>query len=267
MISVSALRIYPVKSLAGIGLQSVQLDRFGFAGDRRWMVVNENRRFLSQRELSPMALITAERTAKGIRLTRDGRSVSVPRPQATASTVPVQVWEDRVNARDAGEEAAHWLSEVLGSTCRLVYMAEDARRYVDGIYAQQGQTVSFADGFPVLLISQASLEDLNQRLSQPVPMNRFRPNLVVQGCEAFAEDRWRRIRIGSVEFEVAKPCSRCVMPSIDQATAQKDSEILRVLAGYRRGEDRQTYFGQNLLYTDTGELRVGDALEVLESRD
>ena len=132
---------------------------------------------------------------------------------------------------------------------------------------QQRETVSFADGFPLLLVSRASLDDLNGRLSSPVPMNRFRPNLVVQGCAAFAEDDWRRIRIGGTEFELAKPCSRCVMPSIDQRTAQKDSEILRVLAGYRRGEDRQTYFGQNLLYSGVGKLRVGDSVEVLETKD
>jgi len=124
--------------------------------------------------------------------------------------------------------------------------------------------VSFADGFPLLLISQASLDDLNARLSSPVPMNRFRPNLVVSGCEAFAEDSWRRIRVGEIEFDVAKPCSRCVMPSIDQASGRKDSEILRVLAGYRRGEDRQTYFGQNLLYRGSGEIALGAIVEVLE---
>jgi uncharacterized protein YcbX len=115
-----------------------------------------------------------------------------------------------------------------------------------------------------LLISQASLDDLNSRLETPVPMNRFRPNLVVQGCEAFAEDNWQRVRIGSVEFAVAKPCSRCVMPSIDQATAAKDSEVLQVLAGYRRGDDRQVYFGQNLVYSGTGKLSVGDTLEILK---
>jgi uncharacterized protein YcbX len=267
MISVSELNIYPVKSLAGLGLQSVSLDRFGFTGDRRWMVVNEKRRFLSQREIEAMALISVELTQEGIRLAARVGAVSVPQPSPAARSVRVQVWEDSVNALDAGDEAARWLSEVLAADCRLVYMGEDAQRYVDGVYAREGETVSFADGFPVLLISQASLDDLNSRLSQPVPMNRFRPNLVVQGCEAYAEDNWRSIQIGAMILDVAKPCSRCVMPSIDQATAQKDGEILRVLAGYRRGADRQTYFGQNLLYTGSGELRLGDAVQVLKTRD
>ena len=264
---VSALSLYPVKSMAGLDLPAVQLDRFGFAGDRRWMVVDENRRFLSQRELPAMALITATPTDVGLRLASGDSAVLVSRPDAAVRGLPVQVWEDRVMAQDTGSEVADWLGEILGVRCQLVYMADDAYRYVDGIYARGGETVSFADGFPLLLISHASLEDLNSRLSAAVPMNRFRPNLVVQGSAAFAEDRWRRIRIGDTEFEVAKACSRCVMPSIDQATARKDSEILRVLASYRRGEDRQTYFGQNLLYTGTGELRVGDNVEVLEAKD
>jgi hypothetical protein len=264
MISVSALTIYPVKSLGGVALQSVHLDRFGFAGDRRWMVVNEDRRFLSQREFAAMALIAAELTESGLRLASGEQSLLVPRPQASAPRLRVQIWEDSVVALDAGGEAAEWLSERLGGPCKLVYMAEDVHRYVDGIYAHEGETVSFADGFPVLLISQASLDDLNSRLDTPVPMNRFRPNLVVQGCEAFAEDNWRRIRIGSTEFTVAKACSRCAVPSIDQATATKNSEVLQVLAGYRRADDRQVYFGQNLVYSGSGELSVGDTLEILE---
>ena len=264
MISVSALTIYPVKSLAGLELPSAQLDRFGFSGDRRWMVVNEERRFLSQREHAAMALISVAQDTSAITLSSGGNSLSVEQPPATAKNLMVQVWQDSVRALDAGDTAAGWLSEVLGSRCRLVYMADGAHRYVDGVYAREGETVSFADGFPVLLISQASLDDLNSRLDQSVPMNRFRPNLVVSGCTAFAEDGWKRLRIGTLEFRVAKPCSRCVMPSIDQASAEKDPQILPVLASYRRGADRQVYFGQNLLYAGSGQLGVGDAVEILD---
>jgi uncharacterized protein YcbX len=257
------LSVYPVKSLGGFDVPSAHLDRFGLAGDRRWMVVNEERRFLSQREHATMVLIGVAPTATGIVLTSGGKSLGVDCPADTAVSLEVQVWVDSVRARDAGQPAADWLSERLGRRCRLVYMADTVHRYVDGIYAREGETVSFADGFPLLLISQASLDDLNSRLSQPVPMNRFRPNLVVSGCAAFEEDNWQRLRIGAMEFRVAKPCSRCVMPSIDQATAEKNPEILQVLAGYRRGKDRQVYFGQNLLYSGTGQLQVGDALEIL----
>jgi uncharacterized protein YcbX len=142
-------------------------------------------------------------------------------------------------------------------------MPDTCRRLVDGLYAREGETVSFADGFPLLLISQASLDDLNSRLDSPVPMNRFRPNLVVSGCDSFAEDGWRRLRIGDVEFDVVKPCSRCVIPSIDQATAQRDGQINRVLASYRR-VNGQVMFGQNLLYHRAGKLSVGDPVQVLD---
>ena len=267
MASISGLSIYPVKSLAGLELPAVQLDRFGFVGDRRWMLVDENHRFLSQREAASMALIGAQPRAAGLELSLDGDNIFVREPTDDAGLVMVRVWEDTVRALDGGDDVASWLSERLGQTCRLVYMPDSARRYVDGVYASDGQTMAFADGFPILLISKASLDDLNSRLQQPVPMNRFRPNLVVEGCGAFAEDNWRRLRIAGIEFEVAKPCARCAIPSIDQATAQKGSEILTVLASYRRGEDRQIYFGQNLLYGGGGELKIGDAVEVLETRD
>jgi uncharacterized protein YcbX len=264
LISVSGLSIFPVKSLAGVEVPAASLDRFGLVGDRRWMVVDEQRRFMTQREFPQMALISVRVMSHGIELENNGERVWVALPAATEKTLPVQVWEDIVPAQDTGNDAAHWLSRVLGCSCRLVYMADNVHRYVDGVYASAGETVSFADGFPILLVSQASLDDLNSRLQMPVLMNRFRPNLVVTGCEAYAEDGWQRIRVGDTEFEVAKPCSRCVMPSIDQSSAAKDPEILRVLASYRRAADRKTYFGQNLLYAGTGELRLGDSVEVLQ---
>lgn len=162
-----------------------------------------------------------------------------------------------------GPAADAALSGFLDRDCRLVYMPEDTRRPVDTRYARQGETVSFADGFPLLLVSQASLDDLNSRLPEPVPMNRFRPNLVVSGCGPFAEDDWRRLRIGELELEVAKPCSRCVMPSIVQETAGRDGTINRVLASFRR-RDGVICFGQNLLYRHSGRLRVGDPVEIIQ---
>ena len=262
MPALSEIIIYPVKSFAGSQLTETVLDRFGPAGDRRWLVVDAAGRFLSQREIPAMALFAATVTAGGLRLSHAGEDIDVPRPTGPADT-PVQIWRDPVQACDAGAGAAAWLSERLGAPCRLVYMPDTCRRPVDRRYATAGQTVSFADNFPLLLIAQASLDDLNRRLRQPVPMNRFRPNLVVTGCAPHAEDNWRLIQIGDVVLDVAKPCTRCVIPSIDQATAAADSEILRVLASYRRGEDRQTRFGQNLLYHQPGRLRVGDAVAIL----
>lgn len=258
----SAITTYPVKSCAGIERSTVSLDRFGPSGDRRWLVIDENGRFVSQREQSRMALIQVEQLTEGIRLSLGEDDIVVSIPGADAGEVHVTVWEDRVRAHLADKHAGAWLSDRLGLPCRLVYMPDHCQRLVDGLFASEGETVSFADGFPLLLISQASLDDLNQRLDNPVPMNRFRPNLVVTGCDAFAEDEWQRIRIGGVEFDVAKPCSRCVIPSIDQATAERDRQINRVLASYRR-VNGEIMFGQNLLYQQAGTLALGDAVEVL----
>jgi uncharacterized protein YcbX len=184
-------------------------------------------------------------------------------PDVAASRVSVTVWADTVDAADAGAEAAAWLSEFLGTDCRLVCFAREAVRPVDRVYAEASDQVGFADGFPFLLISQASLDDLNARLAQPVPMLRFRPNLVIGGSEPYAEDDWRRIRIGDLTFRVAKPCSRCIIPTIDPATARRGSEPLRTLMSYRR-RDNKVYFGQNLVHDAVGRLAVGMPVEVLE---
>jgi uncharacterized protein YcbX len=258
----SEITIYPVKSCAGIALSTVALDRFGPAGDRRWLVVDASGDFLSQRQLAAMALVATRWTAGELYLGSGESGLRIPVPGPSATRRPVQIWGETVAADDAGDEAAAWLSRALAVACRLVYMADETVRPVDTDYAAADETVSFADGFPLLLISQASLDDLNTRLAQPVPMNRFRPNLVVSGCEAYAEDRWQRIRIGAVEFDCAKPCSRCVMPSIDQASGQRDTRINRVLASYRR-VDGKVYFGQNLLYQNPGRLQLGATVEVL----
>lgn len=264
----SEINIYPVKSCGGIALEAVQLDRFGPRGDRRWMVVDEQGGFLSQRQLPAMALVRVmSRGEGGLQLSGGDRHCEVALPGAGSPPRQVTVWSDTVTARDAGDAAATWLEGVLGRPCRLVYMPEDCERPVDVAYARHGETVGFADGFPLLLISAASLDELNRRLQADgkpaVPMNRFRPNFVVSGCEPFAEDSWRRIRIGTLEFDVAKPCSRCAIPSIDQASGERDPHINRALAAFRRF-DREILFGQNLLYRGTGSVQVGDLVSVLE---
>ncbi|TXS94309.1 MOSC domain-containing protein [Parahaliea maris] len=263
-----SIHIYPLKSCGGIALGEVDLDRFGPVGDRRWMVVEPSGQFLSQRQVPAMALLGVRvESCGGLLLTREGSVCEVPVPGAGALALEVTVWSDRVPALDAGDAAATWLTRALGRPCRLVYMADETRRPVDLDYALRGETVSFADGFPLLLISAASLAELNNRLAQnghpAVPMNRFRPNLVVSGCGPFAEDGWRRIRIGGVELQVAKPCARCAIPAIDQSSGERDPYINRALAAFRRF-DGQILFGQNLLYQQGGTIGVGDPVEVLE---
>jgi len=262
-IVLSEINIYPVKSCAGVSLDTVQLDRFGPVGDRRWMLVGEQGVALTQRDRPRMALIIARLLPKGLVLQLADDSIEVDVPDGRAEKCRVQVWGDEIDALDGGDAAALWLSEKLDVNCRLVYMPDNSFRTVDKNYAGAGQTVSFADGFPLLLISQASLDDLNSRLEAPVPMNRFRTNLVVSGCDPFEEDRWKRIRVGEIEFDVAKPCDRCSVPSIDQQTAGRDKSINRVLASYRR-RDGKIYFGQNLLFRGTGILRLTSIVEVLE---
>jgi len=261
--SLKSMHIYPLKSGRGIDVDAMELDRFGPRGDRRWMLVNESGRFVSQREMAAMTGLSAEPLADGLRLAVGQQSIEVATP-GDDETLLVDIWDDQVPARDAGPAVADWLEQVFERPLRLVYMGEECRRLVDGRYASDGETVSFADGFPLLLVSASALDELNSRLTQPVGLDRFRPNLVVEGCEPHAEDGWRRIRIGDVEFDVAKPCARCAVPALDQRTGEKHPELLRALAGYRRREDRQVYFGQNLLYQGGGSLRVGDQVEVLD---
>jgi uncharacterized protein YcbX len=262
-LTLSEINIYPVKSLAGIALESVQLDRFGPRGDRRWALVDDKGVAITQRDDAQLALIKTQLLCDALILRLGGDCIEIPIPGKDAQKCQLRVWADEVSAVDAGQEAAAWLSKNLGRKCRLAYIPDDSIRLVDDNYASAGETVGFADAFPILLISQASLDDLNSRLETAVPMNRFRPNLVVSGCEPFAEDSWSRIRVGEVEFDLVKPCDRCVMPSIDQNTAQRDTNINRVLASYRR-RDGKIYFGQNLLYHKMGKLQLSSPIEVIE---
>lgn len=253
---------YPLKSARGIALSEAALDRFGLAGDRRWMLVDEAGRFLSQRNLEPLALLGAVETPAGLRLCWQGEEFELRRPDESGTCVIARVWNDSVVAPVADTAVNAWLSERLGRSVRLVHYPDNALRGVDEDYAPPGQLVAFADGFPLLIVGQSSLDLLNERLEQPVPMDRFRPNLVISGAEPHAEDGWRRLRIGDSELEIVKPCSRCVIPSIDQETAQRDPHINRTLAAYRR-RDGQIYFGMNAVIRGGNVLRSGDAVEVL----
>jgi len=258
-----ALYRYPVKSMGGEGFLTLDVRTRGFAFDRHWMLVDMRGRFLSQRQQPRMSLIRARVDDHGtLRLCAPDMPDLAIDPNAEGR-MEVVVWGDAVQASPAGADADAWLSGFLGLPCRLVCFPDDAVRSVDPGFARPSDQVGFADGFPFLLISQASLDDLNGRLDEAVPMLRFRPNLVVDGCDAYAEDDWRRIRIGDIEFRIAKPCSRCVIPTIDPATGLRGQEPLRTLMSYRR-RDNKVYFGQNLIHDGVGRLAVGMPLEVLE---
>ena len=262
-LKVSALSIYPVKSCRGIKLESTRVENFGLQHDRRWMVVDERGVMLTQRKLAKMCLIKTVLTATGIELstaTMQPLQVMVPTKVYTGQ---VKVWDDVCNASDAGDVAADWLSRFLQTPCRLVFFNEDETRQVDLNYANKGDKTAFSDGFPLLLISQASLDDLNSRLDNPITMERFRPNIVVEGCQPFAEDSWKKIKIGNIIYRLVKPCSRCVIPSINIDTAEKEKEPTKTLITYRK-RDNKIFFGQNVIAETNGIINVAMPVEIIE---
>ncbi len=263
-IHVSELAIYPVKSLRQIKLEKVKIDPFGFHFDRRWMVVDEDGQMLTQRKKSRMCLIQPELLKGGqLRFQATGMPDLEVDCSSSSSSRRVKVWEDQCMALDCGDEAAAWLTQFLDIKCRLVFFPENEFRQVDPRFAKTGERTAFSDGFPILLISQASLDDLNRRLSKPVAMRRFRPNLVVSGCEPFAEDDWKTIRIGDIHFRIVKPCSRCIIPNIDPDTAEKSAEPTRTLSQFRRRENK-IFFGQNVIADSQGEIKTGMPVEIIE---
>jgi uncharacterized protein YcbX len=265
MLNVSALFIYPIKSCRAIELKAVRFDHGGPMYDRRFMVVDEDGRFLTQRELPRLALIEPKLGPTSIGVSAPNMPVlKVAMAQRDAKRVAVEIWKDRGEAEDVGDNAAAWFSQFLERACRLVRIPDDGLRPVDPRYARAPAQVGFADAYPVLIATEASLGDLNGRLQQPVPMSRFRPNVVIRGGDAYAEDAWTRIRAGEIELDVVKPCARCAIINVDQLTAQPGKEPLATLAGYR-SRDNKVLFGQNCIHRQLGSLRVGDAVEVLET--
>jgi len=261
-IQLSQIYIYPIKSAGGIALSKAQVSDRGLQYDRRWMLVDEQGKFLTQRQFPQMALIQVQLGEDALVVEAPNQpSLSIPLNYKSDQRLPVQVWNDICEAIPLTQEISCWFSEFLHIPCQLVYMPEDSIRPIDPNYANPSESVSFADGFPFLLISEASLQDLNQRLEQPVPMNRFRPNLVISGCEAFAEDSWRQIRIGSLPFRVVKPCSRCTITTVNQSQGIRGKEPLATLANYRL-RNGKIYFGQNVIQEQLGTLRVGDEVEI-----
>lgn len=264
----SSLYRYPLKSASAEALDEVHSDALGLIGDRRWMVVDAvTGKFLTQRVLPLMALLQARWSGEQtLHLEAPGMdSLLVAVPDSAQNRRGVVIWSEALQAPDAGEAAGQWLTQLLGRPCRLVFLPATNGIQVDQAFARPGEQTAFSDGFPFLLIGQASLDDLSARVGRPLAMQRFRPNLVVSGAEAYAEDSWRRIRIGALEFRVVKPCSRCVIPTIDPLTAERspDREPLATLMTYRKG-DGGVFFGQNLIAEGTGHLRVGMPVEVLD---
>ncbi|MFC3571956.1 MOSC domain-containing protein [Streptomyces yaanensis] len=268
-----SIHVHPVKALRGQAPREAVVEPWGLAGDRRWAIIDEAGKVVTQREHPRLALAAAELLpGGGIRVSAPGLAaltVTVPDPVATTTAR----WAgEKIETVPAGPPASEWFSTYLGEAVRLVHLDDPAvRRPIDDPpYGRPGETVSLADGYPLLLTALASLDALNSLIAQgdrpdegPLPMNRFRPNVVVAGTAPWAEDDWRRIAIGEVTFRVAKMCGRCVVTTTDQTTAQRGKEPLRTLGRHRRFGDKLA-FGQNLVPETVGTVRIGDPVTVLE---
>jgi len=266
---VASLHVYPVKSLGGFAVNEAQLTDRGFAHDRRWMLVDADGRFISQREVAVMACLHTSPMEHGFRITdvRDGATINLPWTIADGKAMSTTVWDDRVEVIAGPQAASDQLSAQLGLVCTVVYMPDRSVRPTDPHYATA--ITSLSDGFPFLIISQASLNDLNGRMETPIGMERFRPNIVVAGGPAFQEDEWRSIAIGGVTFHMVKPCARCVITTTDQSTGERNKEPLRTLVTYRKrisGSSVKVDFGMNAVADPKGKIAVTDPITILAER-
>ena len=265
MLIVSQLYVYPIKSLGGIGLKSAHLTDRGFEHDRRWMLVDYNNRFITQREVAEMALLQVSLGSGGLTVTHklSGDSIRIPFTAATNKKIQADIWDDSCELQLVDDDADDWFSKMLQVECRLVFMPDASKREVDPNYAGNRELTSLSDGFPLLMIGQASLDDLNSRMETPLPIDRFRPNIVFTGGYPYQEDDMARFEINGINLFGVKPCARCPIPTIDQSNAAKSNEPLRTLATYRM-RNNKVYFGQNVLFDGEGTLSVGQEIKILQ---
>ena len=263
MLTLSEINIYPIKSLGGISLHSSEVEERGLKYDRRWVLVDESNTFFTQRDFPEMALLNVSIESSGLKLqhkTKNIEPLSIPFSFKHSKKDKVVIWEDIVIGEFYNSQIDDWFSKILGIKCHLVKMPETTRRVVDKKYAKN-KIVSFADGYPFLIIGQASLDDLNSRMEVPLPMNRFRTNFVFTGGKPFEEDNWKKFKIGSVNFEAIKPCARCVITTTNQETAERFKEPLLTLSKFRNFNNK-VMFGMNLVSESTGQIAIGDKIEL-----
>lgn len=271
MLKLSEIWVYPVKSLGGIQLQESKVTDRGLELDRRWLLVDDEGRFLSQREHSKLALFRPEIAGDSLKITHKEllESIDVPlRPvfKDSDTKISVTVWDDTIDAFEVSPVITDWFTKLLGFSARLVYMPDESERKLDPDYAITGNEItSFSDAYPFLIIGQSSLDDLNGRLKEKVPMNRFRPNFVFTDGAAFEEDSWRNFKIGNLSFVGVKPCDRCVMTTVDQEKGVvSGKDPLKTLAKYRNFGNK-VLFGQNVIGLELGVVSVGDEIKVLSN--
>lgn len=265
VVKLKSIYIYPIKGLGGIALNEAVVLQKGLQYDRRMMLVDEQGVFISQRTFPNLSLFKLQSLSDGFSILFGEQQIKIPF-SFEGELLPVRVWEDEVQAIVAPHEINAWFSQQLNQSIRLVYMPEYATRAVDKKYALQNEQVSFADGYPILVISEASLQLLNSKLEESVLMDRFRPNLVLTDCEAHAEDELKIFAIGEVEFKGVKPCARCTVVTINQQNAQQGSEPLKTLSTYRKMNNK-VLFGQNVLCLQQGKIKVNQIVETTLSHD
>ena len=270
MLKLSEIYIYPVKSLGGIRLDFANITTRGLENDRRFMLVDENGRFLSQREHPQLAIFQTEIEGKFLKITHKKTKQNLTinlSPPSQPSLLSVTIWDDNTTAVESSSEASAWFTKILEIPVRLVYMPEESQRKTDTQYSLTGEEItSFSDGYPILIIGQSSLDDLNDRLENPVNINRFRHNFVFTNGEPFEEDNWHEFTVGNIRFFGVKPCARCIMTTIDQETGEKkDREPLLTLNKYRKAGNK-ILFGQNVLISQLGTVSVGEDVTVISRK-
>jgi uncharacterized protein YcbX len=256
----SEIWIYPIKSLGGIRLTDSKVFEKGLEHDRRWMLVNENNQFMTQRDVHKMSLFKQSLTNSEVTVSFANASLNIPFVHSLLETpIETKVWDDGVTVFEINTEYSEWFSNYLNVRCKLVAFPESGTRPVHADYKLKDEHVSLADAYPLLIIGQSSLDDLNSRLEEAVPMNRFRPNLVFTGGEPYEEESWRDFKIGANRFVGVKPCARCIVTTINQATGEKGREPLLTLSKYRR-QGEKILFGQNVIPVDYNEIHEGEEI-------
>ncbi|WP_227803917.1 MOSC domain-containing protein [Marinomonas profundi] len=266
MYTLSELAIYPIKSIQGIPLQRSQVGYAGLTDDRRYMLVKPDGLFITGREHPKLTLVTAKSIGKSqwqLAHPSMSNNLILDTAQFNEDHQDVVVWESTVKGQRTHQEADVWFSHLLGEPVQLVYFSDESERYTS---RRPDTPITFADGYPYLLTTHASLAELNRTCPQVIQMAQFRPNLVIQGNQAFAEDSWKRIRIGNVEFENVKPCVRCIFTTLHPQTAERipKGEPLKTLGKFRLLDNKGITFGVNLIALNTGIINIGDDVEVLE---
>ncbi len=265
-IRIGSLYIYPIKSISGIALAESEAEEKGFRHDRRWMLIDENNKFITQRKFHELALIDLKIEKDTMILshrTRNYGKAEAPLETSHGKLMISHIWHDEVEVLWPGLPADKWFSEILNIPCKLVFMPREAKRQIDTDWVPEPMNTSLSDSYPYLLTNEASLADLNQKAHKSMEMRRFRPNIVVAGAPPWAEDRWQRFRAGEAVFRIIKPCARCVVTTIDPDTGKKGREPLKTLSTYRK-DGHKILFGQNMILEKRGILRVDDKIEVLE---